>query len=36
VQADQHGIGKPAISSQTFLRGDFQVDKTLQFRDRSY
>jgi hypothetical protein len=36
VRADQHDIGKPAISSQTFLQGDFQVDKTLQFRERAY
>jgi hypothetical protein len=36
MEANQEGIGKSGINSKTFLSGDFEVDKTVQFQDRGY
>jgi hypothetical protein len=36
MEANQEGIGKSGVNSKTFLSGDFEVDKTVQFQDRGY
>jgi hypothetical protein len=36
MEAKQEGIGKSGVNSKTFLSGDFEVDKTVQFQDRGY
>lgn len=36
MEANQEGIGKNGVNSKTFLSGDFEVDKTVQFQDRGY
>lgn len=36
MEANQRGIGKSGINSKTYLSGDFEVDKTVQFQDRGF
>jgi hypothetical protein len=36
MQSNQHTIGGTDIKSNTFLSGDFEVDKNVQFQDRDY
>ena len=35
MQASQKGFGKSGIDSRTMLSGDFDVEKTVKFQDRS-
>jgi hypothetical protein len=36
ISASRHEVGKSDIKSNTFLSGDFQVDKTVSFSDRGF
>ncbi len=36
ITASRHEIGKSDIKSRMFLRGGFDVDKTVQFSDRGF
>jgi len=36
MTASRHEMGKSDIKSSTFLRGSFEVDKSVQFQDRGF
>jgi len=36
MQSGQHTIGGTDIKSNTFLSGDFEVDKGVKFQDRGF
>ncbi|MCJ7443655.1 MAG: hypothetical protein MUO26_03845 [Methanotrichaceae archaeon] len=36
TQSSQHNMGESDINSKTFLSGDFEVDKNVQFSDRAF
>lgn len=36
ITASRHEMGKSDIKSSMFLRGDFEVDKSVQFQDRGF
>jgi hypothetical protein len=36
IQSSQHKMGGSDINSKTFLSGDFEVDKNVQFSDRAF